>query len=265
MNTKVLFSSPTVKVSDFWCDPGHVPDSDLEVEPAFGVSFPRAGVYVHHTAGGTIVVDPTVAVFRSAGDEQVTTHPSDHGDRNTELQFPLEVVGPLLNNRDRFRMQTAPISEAVTARHCRLLRRLHQGLVANPLEIEEEALSLLAIVYRTEPNPKVSMAQQKVVDETRQFLAGRFRDDLDLVTVAEAVGSSPFHLSRTFKKATGKSITEHRTALRVRFVIDRLASGDDDLGRLAVEAGFYDHAHMTHVFRRRLGSPPSQLRVWITT
>lgn len=264
MNTQGLFSSPAVNISDFWCDPGHVRDSDLEVEPAFGVSFPRAGVYIQHTSAGAIVVDPTIAVFRNAGDEQVTTHPSDEGDRNTELQFPPDVLGSLLNNRDRFRHQTASISEAVTARHRRLLRRLQKRSVANPLEIEEEALSLLAAVCQIEPTPKVNQAQQKVVDETRQYLAWHFRQELDLSTVATAVGSSPFHLSRIFRKATGRSVTEYRTALRVRFAIDRLAEGDDDLSRLAVEAGFYDHAHMTNTFRRRLGSPPSHLRVWLT-
>jgi AraC-like DNA-binding protein len=265
MNAQVLFSSSTVQVSDFWCDPGHVRDSDLEVEPAFGVSFPRAGVYIQHTSGGTIVVDPTVAVFRNAGDELVTTHPSDEGDRNTELQFPPDVLAPLLNNRDRFRLQTAPIPETVTARHRRLLRRLQKRPVANPLEVEEEALSLLATVCQIESSGKVSEAQQKVVDGTRQYLAWHFRQELDLSTVARAVGSSPFHLSRLFKKATGRTITEYRTALRVRFAIDRLAEGDDDLSRLAVEAGFYDHSHMTNTFRRRLGSPPSHLRVWLTT
>ena len=136
--------------------------------------------------------------------------------------------------------------------------------MANPLAIEEEALSLLATVCQDEPNPKVNKAQQKVVDETRQYLAWHFRQELDLSTVATAVGSSPFHLSRIFRKATGRSITEYRTALRVRFAIDRLAEGDDDLSRLAVEAGFYDHAHMTNTFRRRLGSPPSHLRAWLT-
>lgn len=265
MNTKSLFSSPTVNVGDFFCDPGQLPDSDLEIEPAFGVTFPRSGVYIHNTARGTIVIDPTVAVFRSAGDEQVTTHPSDLGDRNTELQFPPEVVAPLLDTHDRFRLQTAPISEKVTARHRRLLRRLHHGTVTNPLEIEEEALSLLGTVHQIKPIVKVSHWQQRLVDETRQYLARRFREELDLGTVATAVGSSPFHLSRTFKRATGRSITEYRTALRVRFAIDRIAGGDDDLSRLAVEAGFYDHAHMTNTFRRSLGSPPSHLRAWLST
>jgi transcriptional regulator GlxA family with amidase domain len=133
------------------------------------------------------------------------------------------------------------------------------------LEIEEEALALLATVHQIEPNSTVSKAQQQVVDETRLYLAWHFRQQLDLSTVAEAVGSSPFHLSRIFKRATGRSVTEYRTALRVRFAIDRLAGGDDDLSRLALEAGFYDHAHMTNTFRRSLGSPPSHLRVWLST
>jgi AraC-like DNA-binding protein len=85
------------------------------------------------------------------------------------------------------------------------------------------------------------------------------------LTVAAAVGASPFHLSRVFKRATGQSLTEYRTALRVRFAIDQIADGADDLSRLAVEAGFYDHAHMTNTFRRRLGSPPSVLRTWLAS
>jgi transcriptional regulator GlxA family with amidase domain len=59
---------------------------------------------------------------------------------------------------------------------------------------------------------------------------------------------------------SGKSITEHRTTLRVRHVLNRLTEGADDLSRLAVEAGFYDHAHMTKEFRRRIGSVPSAMR-----
>ena len=265
MNTNKLFSSPTVTVSDFWCDPGHVADGDLETEPAFGVTFPRAGVYVHRTAAGTIVVDPTVAVFRNAGDEQITSHPSDQGDSNTELQFPFEVVAPLLDSKGRFRLRTAPVPEQVTAHHRRLLRRLHHGWVTSALEVEEEALSLLRATHRIEPIANVSDHQRRLVDEARQYLAWHFREDLDLVTVAAVVGSSPFHLSRIFKRVTGRSITEYRTALRIRFAIDRMAAGDDDLSRLAVEAGFYDHPHMTNTFRQRLGSPPSHLRNWLAS
>ncbi|HKY49205.1 MAG TPA: AraC family transcriptional regulator [Acidimicrobiia bacterium] len=262
MHVRQLFASPAVTISDVWCDPGHLPVSDLETEEAFGVSYPRTGVYVHRTSGGDVVVDPTVAVFRSRGDEHRTTHPTVAGDRNTDLQFPAEVVAPILDSRDRFRVGAIPISEGIAARHRRLLGIIRRG-PASTLEIGEEALALVASTHQLPPFPEVARQHRPIVDEARQYLAWRFRDDLDLVEIARAVGVSPFHLSRMFKRATGRSLTGYRTALRIRFVIDQLTDGADDLGRVAVEAGFYDHAHMTNTVRRHLGDAPSKIRIWL--
>ena len=262
MNVRQLFSSPAVTVSDVWCDPGSLPVSELEAEEAFGVSYPRTGVYVHRTPGGDVVVDPTVAVFRSRGDEHRTTHPTVDGDRNTDLQFSAEVVAPMLDSRDRFRVGAIPISEGIATRHRRLLGIIRRG-PASTLEIGEEALALVASTHQLPPFPEVARLHRPIVDEARQYLAWRFREDLDLVEIAQAVGVSPFHLSRMFKRATGRSLTGYRTALRIRFVIDQLTDGADDLGRIAVEAGFYDHAHMTNTFRRHLGNAPSKIRRWL--
>ena len=262
MNVRQLFSSPALTISDVWCDPGPLPVSELEAEVAFGVSYPRAGVYVHRSSMGNVVVDPTVAVFRNRGDEHCTTHPTVDGDRNTDLQFPVEVVAPMLDSRDRFRVGAIPISELIAARHRRLLSIIRRG-TSSALEIEEEALALVGSTHTLPPFPEVARHHGPIVDEARQYLAWRFRDDLDLVDIARAVGVSPFHLSRMFKRATGRSLTEYRTALRIRFVIDQLTNGESDLGRIAVEAGFYDHAHMTNTVRRHLGTAPSKIRIWL--
>jgi len=262
MNVRQIFSSPAVTISDVWCDPGPLPASELETEVEFGVSYPRAGVYVHRTSGGTVVVDPTVAVLRNRGDEHRTIHPTADGDRTTDLQFPAEVVAPILDSRDRFRVGATPISEAIAARHRRLLGMIRRG-AASVLEIEEEALSLVGSTHDLPPFPEVARRHRLIVDEARQYLAWRFRQDLELVDIARAVGVSPFHLSRMFKRATGRSLTAYRTALRIRFVIDQLTNGENDLGRIAVEAGFYDHAHMTNTVRRHLGTAPSAIRTWL--
>jgi AraC-like DNA-binding protein len=262
MNIRQLFCSSAVTVSDVWCDPGPLPVSELEVEGSFGVSYPRTGVYVHRTSAGNVVVDPTVAVFRNRGDEHCTTHPTVDGDRNTDLQFPVDVVAPLLDSQDKFRVGAIPISEAIAARHRRLLGIIRRG-AASTLEIEEEALALVGSTHHLPPFPEAARHHRPIVDEVRQYLAWHFRDDLDLVGIARAVGVSPFHLSRMFKRATGRSLTDYRTALRIRFVIDHLTDGESDLGRIAVEAGFYDHAHMTNTFRRHLGTAPSKIRTWL--
>jgi AraC-like DNA-binding protein len=262
MDSSVVFSSPSLTISDVWCEPGPIPKSNLEVEIAFGVSFPRAGVYVHHTPEGPIVAEPNVAVLHNIGDEHATTHPTFEGDRNTDLGLAPTIVEPLLDLDDRFRARMVPITDEIAARLRRLLSVVERG-TGSTLEIEEEAIDLVRATQEMTPFPEGSGRHRSLVDDTRQYLAHHFHLDLDLATVAAAVGASPFHLSRVFKESTGFSLTRYRTALRVRSAIEMIAGGADNLSRVAVEAGFFDHAHMTKTFAMRLGKSPSKLRSWM--
>ncbi|MEV5570101.1 helix-turn-helix domain-containing protein [Spirillospora sp. NPDC052269] len=69
------------------------------------------------------------------------------------------------------------------------------------------------------------------------------------------------HLSRVFRRVTGRTITAYRNDLRVRAVLEDLAQGrGTPLAELAAEYGFADHAHLTRTIRRHLGDCPSSLR-----
>ncbi|WP_372518087.1 helix-turn-helix domain-containing protein [Solirubrobacter ginsenosidimutans] len=48
--------------------------------------------------------------------------------------------------------------------------------------------------------------------------------------------------------------------LRVRAALERLSGGEQDLARLAADAGFADHAHLTREMRALLGLTPSALK-----
>jgi AraC-like DNA-binding protein len=48
--------------------------------------------------------------------------------------------------------------------------------------------------------------------------------------------------------------------LRTRIVLERLAAGDGDLGRLAADTGFADQSHLCRVVRAETGSTPRALR-----
>ena len=82
----------------------------------------------------------------------------------------------------------------------------------------------------------------------------------DLAELARLVGSSPHHLSRAFRRVTGRTISAYRNELRVRSVLGDLAAGEADLAQLASRYGFADHAHLTRTVRRYAASPPSALR-----
>lgn len=259
MRSELVFESPSVVILDVTCMPGPQPPSDIEVEPAFGISFPRQGIYIHETPGGRVIADPTVALFRSRGAEQTTIHPTGSGDSNTEIQFSAPIIEPLLDRHGRFRQGSVSIPNCLAIKHHRLLATARSG-TSSLLEIEEEALTLLRLIYFLPFPGDTTKRSETLVANTREELGASYQENLDLATIARRVGSSPFHLSRVFKRVTGRSMMDHRTTLRVRHVLNRLTEGADDLSRLAVEAGFYDHAHMTKEFRRRIGSVPSAMR-----
>ncbi len=47
--------------------------------------------------------------------------------------------------------------------------------------------------------------------------------------------------------------------LRLGFALDQILGGVEDLARVAVESGFYDHAHMTDSFNSSFGTTPAMV------
>jgi AraC-like DNA-binding protein len=102
-------------------------------------------------------------------------------------------------------------------------------------------------------------AHRRLVDQAREALV-RGRLAVGLEDLADAVGCSPHHLSRVFRRVTGEPLTAYRNRLRVRAVLSDLQDGASSLRVLAAEYGFADQAHLTRVVRRQLGRTPTELR-----
>ena len=103
-------------------------------------------------------------------------------------------------------------------------------------------------------------AHRKIAESVRLLLAETFRRPLSLVEIARQIRVSPYHLSRVFRIHTGVPLHRYRVFLRLRAALERLADGEDDLTRLALDLGFSSHSHFTDVFRRVFAIPPSAAR-----
>ena len=76
--------------------------------------------------------------------------------------------------------------------------------------------------------------------------------------VARQLGCSPSHLSRTFTRVFGMTLTAYRIQLRLQQAVGYLhADPAADLTEVALECGFSSHSHFTAVFRKQLGLTPS--------
>src|SRR5690606_667258 len=73
--------------------------------------------------------------------------------------------------------------------------------------------------------------------------------------VAAQLGVTDRHLRRAFHEHVGVGPKEYVRSVRLQRVV-RLATTSNDWGRIAVDAGYYDQAHLIADFRQLVGVTP---------
>jgi AraC family transcriptional regulator len=209
-----------------------------------------------------LVADPTVAVVMAAGEAYRFSHPADGGDACVVIAPRADVLEEALGSQrhrhGRLRPATQLAVRALTAR----LAHAHGTLAA-----EDDALTALGAVaddLAARPALRAGPAARRRVRAAQELLAADPGAAWRLEDVARAVHSSPFHLARQFRAVTGASLGRHLTSLRLSLALDRLAGGETQLARLAVDVGFAHHSHFSAAFRARYGEPPSHVRTILT-
>ena len=125
------------------------------------------------------------------------------------------------------------------------------------------ALAAALGVLRTGFRPGTDLAHRRLVSAAREVLAtGDY--SLYLGALAGHVGCSAAHLSRVFRRTTGRSMTSYRNELRVRAVLRDLTDGATSLRTLAATYGFADQAHLSRVAKKSLGMAPSRARTMLS-
>ena len=139
-------------------------------------------------------------------------------------------------------------------------RRLFRDLRGWPdaLAVAEGVAELVAaavgdIARRVRSGRPLVRAAETVLSQT-------FTQRLTLHEIAAAVGCSPWHLARVFRREAGTTLHRYRDQLRLRAAVDRLRDPGLDLTTLALDLGYSSHSHFTDRFRGAYGVPPSAVR-----
>lgn len=129
---------------------------------------------------------------------------------------------------------------------------------ASWLSLEALALELVVVAARaiSDGCPR----EGAWLRDVRALLHDRFREHLTMAEIARAGGVSASHLGRCFRTAYGCTVGEYVRELRLNWAVDRLRNSTVPIGRIALEAGFYDQSHLGRMVRRRLGMTPGQVR-----
>jgi AraC family transcriptional regulator len=133
-------------------------------------------------------------------------------------------------------------------------REFHRDDAASALGMDEAVALLCAAVCAGRASGLFQPDRR--LDRCAEYLAERLDTPPRLAEVAEIAGLHPMHLARIFRQRFGCSMGEFVRRRRVAWACEQLARGGDTIARVAVSAGFADHAHFTRTFRRITGCTP---------
>ncbi|MCZ8516419.1 AraC family transcriptional regulator [Paenibacillus filicis] len=117
--------------------------------------------------------------------------------------------------------------------------------------------------YASLPQPELPSRDMKHYryQQAIQFIKDNYMAPLTLEVVAERVQISPRQLQRIFREQTGSTFSEYMEQVRLLHVCRELAESDRTIDRIAFENGFSSANYLHYVFKKKLGTTPSQYRL----
>ena len=96
------------------------------------------------------------------------------------------------------------------------------------------------------------------VERAREYLHGRYREDVSLEELARVACLSPYHFHRAFAQVFGETPRCYRTRLRLEQARHLLARGEMPVTEVCLESGFESLGSFSTLYRRRFGVSPRQ-------
>jgi len=105
-----------------------------------------------------------------------------------------------------------------------------------------------------------NVRHEEVVEQVERFLTANLHRTLTRDEIAAAVHISVPHLARLFRAATGKTMMDRLTELRLARAKELLLEPDAAVTQVAGRVGFASFSHFARLFRQHVGVPPSDFR-----
>jgi len=107
--------------------------------------------------------------------------------------------------------------------------------------------------------------EPQAVAGAKEFVQSHVEDPITLAQVVEHVHVSRFYFCKLFKKATGMTLTEYVSHVRVEKAKTLLVDPSLRISEVVYAAGFGSIPHFNSVFKRIVGMPPTEYRETLRT
>jgi AraC family transcriptional regulator len=269
-----LYETPELFFAELWCppdDPAWQEDNQV-THPI--IALPATPVWQVHDGAERQLFNQNNVVFHQAGSEYRRERFRDVGYRCLFFFPSGSLLGEVMAESDLEQdegsirgLRAGAALDARTFALSRLAARYLRSPQADPEAAREVLYEVLRGAVRcADPGPRregtrsraTQRAQREIVEETKEILTARMAQRLSLDEVARVVHSSPYHLARLFRAATGFSVHGYLTHLRLRTGLEWIEGTSEEIGEVGLRLGFSSHSHFTAAFRRAFGLAPSR-------
>jgi AraC-like DNA-binding protein/ligand-binding sensor protein len=105
-----------------------------------------------------------------------------------------------------------------------------------------------------------STEEPNAVASAKQFVQSHVEEPITLAQVVQHVNVSRFYFCKLFKKATGMTLTEYVSRVRVEKAKTLLVDPSLRISEVVYAAGFGSIPRFNSVFKRQVGMPPTEYR-----
>jgi AraC family transcriptional regulator len=257
-------------IYDYRCQIGVGAKPFVEQHGRSSISFVRKGSFGYRTRGRHYdLVAGSVLVGR-AGDDYVCSHDHVCGDECLSLQLAPELVETIGDDDAIWSVGALPpVPELM------VLAELADAAAARRSEIAADEAGLLMAARFVEIASGASAAKSAMSDRTPAINSARDRrraveaalwldqhahQAVDLDTVSQQAGLSPFHFLRLFARVLGVTPHQYLVRCRLRHAARLLADPARSVTDVAFDVGFADLSNFVRTFRRAAGVSPRVFR-----
>lgn len=262
MAASTLFESGSLKVVDNRCDmrPGDPPF--VELHDSYSVSYVRKGSFGYHARGESFELVAGSILIGHPGDEFLCTHDHVHGDECLSFFLAPELVETIGGPAGVWRSGSVPpLSELM------VLAELGQAAAEGMSDVGLDEVGILLtsrfveMVSGMERKPPETRARdrRRAVEAALRMEASS-HEPIDLESLAEQAGLSPFHFLRLFSNVLGVTPHQYLIRSRLRRAARLLADESRSITDVALDVGFGDLSNFVRTFHRAAGVSPRAFR-----
>ncbi|MDF9843825.1 MULTISPECIES: helix-turn-helix domain-containing protein [unclassified Paenibacillus] len=100
---------------------------------------------------------------------------------------------------------------------------------------------------------------RRTIDQAMLYIQEHYMDNISLDSCADYTGTSPFLLSKSFKRVTGQNFIDYLTGLRIEKAKELLRDTDLKMNDVALQVG-YQQSYFNRIFKKQEDITPTRYR-----